>query len=147
MKTIIHERVELANQNKLPSAVIKLKSGWVVLADQQPLQGYCLLLSDPVVSSLNEMSEAARAQYLLDTTRVGDALLECTEAIRINYETWCNKDPALHTHVVPRYKDEAEDVRTLPMCKGYDVTKARPFDPALDGALILRLRQFLARFV
>lgn len=143
MKTIIHERVEMANRGQHPSAVLKLKSGWVVLADRQPLQGYCLLLSDPVVSSLNEMSLEDRTQYLVDSVRVGDALLACTDAIRINYETWCNKDPALHTHIVPRFANEADEVKHLPMCKGYDVSQARPFDSRLDGELIEKLRRYL----
>lgn len=145
-QTVIHKRVALANEGKHPSAIIKLKSGWVVMADTQPVVGYCLLLSDPVVAHLNVMSEVLRTQYLLDTTRVGDALLEIMKATRINYETWGNLDPALHTHIVPRYSSEPEDKRTLPVCKGYDPKQARNFDPEKDKLFIERMRDFLRKF-
>lgn len=60
-ETVIHRRIALANTGKHPSAIIRLKSGWVVAADTQPVEGYCLLLSDPVVKDLNALSEADRA--------------------------------------------------------------------------------------
>ncbi|MBX9767221.1 MAG: hypothetical protein K2X47_08120 [Bdellovibrionales bacterium] len=146
MPTIIHRRVALANSGNNPSAIIRLKSGWVMMADVQPVEGYCLLFSDPVVSDLNHLSEAARAQYCLDMARVGDALVEIKKAYRINYETWGNVDPALHTHVVPRYLSEAEDRRKLPICKAYDWQLARPFDPARDEEFMMLMRGFLAPF-
>jgi diadenosine tetraphosphate (Ap4A) HIT family hydrolase len=144
--TVIHRRVAMANAGKHPSAIIKLKSGWVVMADTQPVEGYCLILSDPVVKDLNAMSEAGRAQYCLDMTRVGDALLAIQGAARINYETWGNLDPALHTHIVPRYTTEPEDKRTLPVVKGYDPKMSRAFDPVKDQAFIEKMRDFLRKF-
>jgi diadenosine tetraphosphate (Ap4A) HIT family hydrolase len=145
-ETIIHKRVALANAGEHPSAIIKLKSGWVVMADTQPVDGYCLLLSDPVVKDLNALSEPARIQYLLDTTRVGDALLAIKGAARINYETWGNLDPALHTHIVPRYTSEPEGKRTLPVCKGYDAQSARTFDQSRDAQFMEAMREFLAKY-
>jgi diadenosine tetraphosphate (Ap4A) HIT family hydrolase len=65
-----------------------------------------------------------RAQYCLDAARAGDALLAVTSAYRINYETWGNLDPALHTHIVPGYRDEPEPQRFQPVCVGYDQARA-----------------------
>jgi diadenosine tetraphosphate (Ap4A) HIT family hydrolase len=144
--TIIHQRVALANAGAHPSAIIRLKSGWVVMADTQPVEGYCLLLSDPVVKDLNALSESERIQYCLDMTRVGDALLAIQGAARINYETWGNLDPALHTHIVPRYLDEALDKKNLPVCKGYDSKLARAFDPVKDREFIARMSDFLKKY-
>jgi diadenosine tetraphosphate (Ap4A) HIT family hydrolase len=146
MSTTIHKRVDLANAGKNPYAIIKLKSGWVVAGDVQPLEGYCLLLSDPVVPDLNSLDEKGRAQYCLDMIRIGDALLKATASYRINYETWGNLDPALHTHVVPRYRDEPEEKRVMPACKVYDWKVARPFDPEKDRAFIEKMRELLAPF-
>lgn len=145
-QTVIHQRVAMANAGEHPSAVIRLSSGWVVLADSQPVDGYCLLLSDPVVPSLNSLEEAARTRYCLDMLRVGDALLQVTGCARINYETWCNLDPALHTHIVPRYLSEAADKRILPVCKAYDISFARKFHEKDDAELLLRLRRELSPF-
>ncbi len=84
-----------------------MKSGWLVAGDVQPLPGYCLLLADPVVPSINDLDEAGRINYLLDTIRAGDAILACTTAARVNYETWGNSEHALHTHITPRYPQES----------------------------------------
>ena len=45
--TIIHERVDLARKGKNPTVICRLRSGWVVLGDDQRLRGYSLLLADP----------------------------------------------------------------------------------------------------
>ena len=145
-QTVIHERVHLANSGTHPSAILRLRSGWVVVADTQPVRGYCLLLSDPVVRDLNSLDEAGRAQYCLDMIRVGDALLHVNGALRINYETWGNLDPALHTHIVPRYADEPADRRVLPVCRGYDVGASRRFDPVEDAEFVRKMREFLKPF-
>lgn len=146
MPTTIHARVRLCREGRAPAAIARLRSGWAVLFDRQPLEGYCLLLSDPVVPSLNDLDDEGRKQYLLDMTRIGDALLKATGAARINYETWCNLDPALHTHVVPRYAGEPDDKRTLPACKAYDFAAARAFDPERDRELLEELRAQLAPY-
>ncbi|MBO1327992.1 hypothetical protein OQ496_06850 [Acetobacter suratthaniensis] len=139
----IQKRLVLARNGQDPRVIGRMESGWLVLADTQPLAGYCILIADPDVESLNAMPEAARLRYLSDTVRVGDALLRATGAERINYETWCNLAPSLHTHIVPRYADEAPHQRVLPMCVGYDVAAARPFDTAVDAPLMKALRKLL----
>jgi diadenosine tetraphosphate (Ap4A) HIT family hydrolase len=144
--TVIHQSVALANAGKHPSAIIRLKSGWVVAADTQPVDGYCLLLSDPVVKDLNALPEAARAQWALDMTRVGDALLHVKGALRINYETWGNLDPALHTHIVPRYANEPEDKRVKPVVVGYDPKLSRNFGTAEDKIFVEKMRDYLAEY-
>ena len=146
MPTSIHRRVALAEKGENPNAILRLKSGWVMLHDIQVLEGYCLFLSDPVVSSLNSLSETERAQYCLDMIRVGDALMKIKGAYKMNYETWGNLDPALHTHIVPRYRDEPDEKRTLPACKAYDFDSARKFDLAKDQKLIEELRAYLLPF-
>jgi diadenosine tetraphosphate (Ap4A) HIT family hydrolase len=103
------------------------------------------LLADPVAKSINALDRAARIEYSLDVLRVGDALLAATSAIRINYETWGNSEPALHTHILPRYRNETEENRRRPACMSYDWSTARPFDPATDGPFVARMRRLLER--
>jgi hypothetical protein len=55
MSTLIQERVELARRGLSPHVICRLKSGWAVLGDSQSIAGYCLLLPDPVVPSLNDV--------------------------------------------------------------------------------------------
>ncbi len=138
MDTIIHQRVALCQKGEYPKAICKMPSGWVVLGDVQFLRGYCLLLPDPVVPHLNSMSEAQRSAYLLDMTRIGDALLHLTDAIRMNYEMLGNIEPALHAHIFPRYNDEPEALRTAPVWH-YDWKAARAFDINEDAAIMQQI--------
>lgn len=115
MSTLIHQRVELARQGKNPAVLARMKSGWAVIGDVQILNGYCLLLPDPVVSSLNDLSLRQREIFLREMTLLGDAILEATGAARINYEILGNSDHALHAHVIPRYNAEPDEFRTGPV--------------------------------
>jgi diadenosine tetraphosphate (Ap4A) HIT family hydrolase len=135
--------VELARKGDNPYVICRLPSGWLVIGDVQPLPGYCLVLGDPVVESLNSLSEADRIAYSLDVARVGDALLEVTGAFRINYETWGNLEPALHTHITPRYLSEPPLKRRMAPGRAYSRFWARKFDPAVDGEFMGRMREAL----
>jgi len=143
LANLIEERVELARRGQNPFVICRMKSGWLVIGDVQPLPGYCVLLADPIVESPNALDEARRSQYSLDTIQAGDALLAVTDAYRINYETLGNAEPALHTHLVPRYLWEPEDKRRRPAWVGYDWRTARKFDPSQDGAFVERMRRQL----
>ena len=122
MPTGIHKKIRLAEAGELPSAILRLKSGWLIAGDVQPLPGYCVLMADPVAKDFNALSEASRIQYALDMGRVGDALLAECGAYRVNYETWGNQDPALHTHITPCFANESEDKRMLTPRAAYDWT-------------------------
>lgn len=140
MTTIIHQRVAAARSGTNPTVICRVPSGWVVLCDMQHLQGYSILLPDPVVDSLNALTRAQRAEYLCDMTLVGDALLEVTGAYRINYAVLCNTDPALHAHIVPRFSTEADEYRKgPPWSYPKEVMNARMFDYERDKGLIQRL--------
>ena len=138
MPTLIHDRVRSARAGTNPTVVCRVASGWVVLGDVQFLRGYCVLLPDPVVAGLNDLTADARAGFLLDMARVGDALLAVTDAVRVNYEILGNAEPALHAHVFPRYDDEPAELRRRPAWF-YDWKAAPPFDPARNRPLMDRL--------
>ena len=139
---MIDERVKLAREGKFDKVVCRLASGWVVMGDVQFLEGYCLLLPDPVVPSLNDLKGDDRTQFLMDMARIGDAVLKVTGAARINYEILGNAEPELHAHVFPRYATESEERRTMPVWF-YDWKSAAPFSAAVHGDLRTRLREEL----
>jgi diadenosine tetraphosphate (Ap4A) HIT family hydrolase len=141
--TAIHRFVESARRGELARSISRVRSGWVVLGDPQILRGYCLLLPDPVVSSLNHLLGEARRVFLDDMVSIGDTLLEVTGAARINYEILGNLEPALHAHIIPRYADEPEHLRTRPIWS-YDWSKAPAFDLARDSALMNQIRDAIA---
>jgi diadenosine tetraphosphate (Ap4A) HIT family hydrolase len=110
--TAIDILVERCRAGQHPALVARLGSGWVVMGERQVLTGYCLLLPDPVVPHLNALEPGRRTRFLGDMAAVGDALLEVTGALRINYAMFGNVEPALHAHVFPRSSAEPEAFRT-----------------------------------
>jgi diadenosine tetraphosphate (Ap4A) HIT family hydrolase len=142
MALSIPERIEAIRAGTNPTVICRVPSGWVVLCDMQFLRGYCILLADPLVPSLNDLGQAQRAQYLCDMALVGDALLFVTGAFRINYAIMGNSDPFLHAHIVPRYADEPEEyLHGLPWSYPKNVMDEKQFDYARDKALIHQLRE------
>jgi diadenosine tetraphosphate (Ap4A) HIT family hydrolase len=139
-RNMIHERVEAARAGTNPTVVCRVPSGWVVLGDNQLVRGYCILLCDPVVADLNSLKAKARAQYLHDMAVVGDALLEVTDAYRVNYEIECNTVPGLHAHIFPRYMSEPEHWRKVPVWFFEKERMPVPkFDAERDKELMLKI--------
>ena len=142
MTTAIHRRVTACRAGADPTLVTRMPSGWAVMGDPQVLRGYCLLLPDPVVPHLNEMTPEVQSAFLADVARLGQAVLELTGAIRINYAIFGNVEPALHAHVLPRFAHEPQAMRSANPW-GYDWNAARRFDTDGDGALLAALRERL----
>jgi len=143
-ETPIHKLVAAAREGREPRVIARLYSGWAIFGERQFLRGYSLLLPDPVVPTLNALGSQQRATYLQDVARLGDALLKLTGAARINYAILGNQDPALHTHLFPRYADEPEELRgSHPWA--YDWERAPPFDRAQLQELADGLRKELTR--
>jgi len=143
MSTIIHQRVELCREGAYNKCISKMDSGWAVMGDVQFLRGYCLLLPDPVVPHLNAMNLEQRQSFLLDMSRLGDAVLKVTEAVRINYEMLGNLEPALHAHVFPRFHTEPDNLKTAPVWS-YDWTSAPEFNEQKDHELLSSIRSELS---
>jgi diadenosine tetraphosphate (Ap4A) HIT family hydrolase len=144
--TIIHERVHLAREGKNPTVICRLRSGWVVLGDDQRLRGYTLLLADPIQDSLNALPPAQRHQFLSDMAFVGDALNDVLAPSLINYSILGNTDRALHVHIHPRYDSEEPDKRrTHAIIYHWLKMPHVPFDLERDAPLMADIRAALAR--
>lgn len=111
---------------------------------QQFVNGYLLLLPDPVAPDLNSLTPERRVQFLLDMSRLGDALMRTTSPLRINYAIFGNLEPALHAHVIPRYRTEPENLRTQQPW-AYDWNAAPVFDAVAAAPLLKSLRAELAQ--
>ena len=140
---LITDRVKQARAGSNEYVISRLASGWAVIGDVQFLRGYCLLLPDPVVPSLNDLSAEARGVFLLDMARIGDAILSVTGAKRINYEILGNSEPELHAHIFPRFADEPEERRKMPVWF-YDWQNSPKYTKEHHGDLHARLRSVLA---
>jgi len=144
LETAIHRRVNDARAGRDTSVLGRCASGWAVFGQRQFVQGYLLLLPDPVVPDLNALTPERRSQFLLDMSRLGDALLRTTSPIRINYAIFGNVETALHAHVIPRYRSEPDDMQTQQPW-AYDWNAAPQFDATVAAPLIKSLRAELAQ--
>lgn len=142
----VSQQVEAARVGAEPALICRVSSGWVVLCTMQYLRGYCILLPDPVVPSLNDLTRQQRADYLCDMSMVGDALLEVTGAHRINYAIMGNSDQVLHSHIVPRYLTEPDEFRlNTPWSYPQVTMNDRLFDPDRDRDLMLKIKDAIRK--
>ena len=142
----VAEQVEAARAGREPALICRVSSGWVVLCRMQYLRGYCLLLPEPVVQSLNDLDHEQRTRYLGEMTLIGDALLEVTGACRINYAIMGNADQVLHAHIVPRFPNEPDEYRlNQPWSYPQEVIDSMVFDPERDRELIHQLRKSIGK--
>jgi diadenosine tetraphosphate (Ap4A) HIT family hydrolase len=140
----INAQVLAARDGRNPRVITRMYSGWAVFGERQFLRGYSLLLPDPVVPALNSLGAQERTAFLLDMSRLGDALLKVTGAVRINYAIYGNQDRALHAHVIPRYGDEPEAMRGQQPW-AYDWNSVPRFDRASHQELAESLHRELVR--
>lgn len=142
MPTLIHRRVAEARGGANPKMICRTRAGWAVMGDMQFLPGYCLLLPDPVVPSLNDLAPERRGLFLEEMAVLGDALLMVTNATRVNYEILGNLEPALHVHVFPRFAHESDDVRHRPVWF-YSEPRVPEFDLDRDRPLMRKIASYL----
>ena len=148
MKNWKDDRIASCVSGENPTVIVKMRSGFAVMADNQFLPGYCILLHYPRVESMSELSLEERCQYLLDTTLIGDAIQEVCKPRRINYSTLMNKDNFLHTHIEARYDWEPEKYKyrpswTYPEQERYQ--KKYMYNEMDHGALKQKLAEALKR--
>jgi diadenosine tetraphosphate (Ap4A) HIT family hydrolase len=142
--TAIHRRVAEARAGRDQTVLARCASGWAVFGHQQIVPGYLLLLPDPVVPDLNALTPERRSQFLLDMSQIGDALMRVSVPVRVNYAIFGNVEPALHAHVIPRFRSEPAHMQTQHPW-AYDWNAAPVFDPVASAPLIEALRAELAR--
>jgi diadenosine tetraphosphate (Ap4A) HIT family hydrolase len=112
-------RLEAAHQGLNPTVIARVPSGWAVLGDGQRLPGYSLILSDPLVPSLNDLPLEAQVVFLRDMALLGRAVQDVTDCARVNYSVYGNSDPYLHAHVFARYAWEEPKRARVPVWKSY----------------------------
>ena len=114
MESWKNDRIGSAIRGENPMVMLRMKSGFAVLGDNQFLPGYCVLLGCPKADSLNELTLPERNQYLLDMTLIGDAVIKVCKPIRVNYSILMNLDHYLHAHIEARYDWEPDEYKCRP---------------------------------
>ena len=108
------ERLAELARGENPALILQMPSGFALMGATQFLPGYAMLFAYPEVDHLTDLADHDRAQYLMDMSRLGQAVREATGCRRINYSILGNLDPFLHAHVWPRYHWEREPFNVAP---------------------------------
>lgn len=88
------------NKNKF--FVKELKTGYVVLGDNQHFKGYTLFLYKEYENELYQLEPNEKLNFLEEMSLVGEAVSKAFECEKINYELLGNGDSHLHWHLFPR---------------------------------------------
>ncbi|MFE5242406.1 MULTISPECIES: diadenosine tetraphosphate hydrolase [unclassified Streptomyces] len=103
------DRIGAALKGENPTVVRRLTAGFAVIGDVQFLPGYSVLLVDePDVRRLSDLSRVKRLSFLSDMDQLGEAVERACRRLdpaflRVNLEILGNTDPFLHAHVWPRF--------------------------------------------
>ncbi|WP_304454779.1 diadenosine tetraphosphate hydrolase [Nocardiopsis sp. YSL2] len=116
-----NDRIGSALQGENPTVLRRLDTGFAVIGDVQFLPGYSVLLvDDPGVQRLSELSMSRRLAFLSGMDRLGEAVERACKQrdpafLRVNLEILGNTDPYLHAHVWPRFAWEPADLVGRPV--------------------------------
>ncbi|EGX56716.1 hypothetical protein SZN_26451 [Streptomyces zinciresistens K42] len=115
------DRIGSALRGANPTVLRRLEAGFAVMGDVQFLPGYALLLvDDPAVQRLSQLSRTRRTAFLSGMDRLGEAVERVCARLdpafrRVNLEILGNTDPYLHAHVWPRYDWEPPGLAGRPV--------------------------------
>lgn len=140
------DRISSAINGTNPMVMSELPGGFAAFGDTQFLPGYSVLLPKREVASLNGLSISERTLFLTDMSLLGDAVLQATGAIRINYDILGNTDNFLHAHVFPRYQSEPPERLEKPVwlySPDHWFDERYAYDPNRDGKLRGQITELL----
>jgi diadenosine tetraphosphate (Ap4A) HIT family hydrolase len=92
------------------------------------------------VAEPTELEPDEAAAYWLEVLRVGRALEQHLEVVKMNYNVLGNALPHLHTHVIPRYRDDPKPGWPFP----FPEDEPAPIEEAAYHADVAALRALLA---
>ncbi|MER7195553.1 diadenosine tetraphosphate hydrolase [Streptomyces flaveolus] len=115
------DRIGTALRGENPTVLRRLTAGFAVIGDVQFLPGYSVLLVDePGVQRLSDLTRSKRLAFLSDMDQLGEAVERACQRLdpafrRVNLEILGNTDPFLHAHVWPRFEWEPADAVDKPV--------------------------------
>lgn len=101
--------IEQIKKGENPWFVKELETGYVILGWNQHFYGYSLFICKQHVVELFDLDVDYRMKYMLEMTKVAEAVKNAFGAEKINYECLGNGDIHLHWHIFPRKSGDLLD--------------------------------------
>lgn len=93
--------------------VAESDASWVTMGEDAPMPGYACVVFRRHVVELHDLSDAESVAFMCDVRRLSAAVLDVTQAVKLNYEVHGNTLPHLHLHVLPRYVGDPFEGKTI----------------------------------
>ena len=106
---LICDRIQMIKKNNNPWFVKELKTGYVVIGDNQHFKGYTLFLCKEHKTELFQLDDATKIEFLKEMSVVAEAVSKAFGAEKMNYELLGNGDTHLHWHLFPRVSGDLEN--------------------------------------
>lgn len=108
---LICDRIEMIKNGENPYFVKELKTGYVVIGDNQHFYGYTLFLykNHGNITELFHLQSAEKMKFLEEMSIVAEAASKAFEAEKMNYELLGMGDAHLHWHLYPRRNGDIEN--------------------------------------
>lgn len=106
---LICDRIEMIKKHQNKFFVKELRTGYVVLGDNQHFKGYTLFLYKNHVSELYKLDGNEKIEFLEEMSLVGEAVSKTVRCEKMNYELLGNGDSHLHWHLFPRVSGDLEN--------------------------------------
>lgn len=108
---LICDRIEMIKRGENPYFVKELKTGYVVIGDNQHFYGYTLFLykHHGDKTEIFHLEKEERAVFLEEMTIVAEAAARAFGAEKMNYELLGMGDAHLHWHLYPRRNGDIEN--------------------------------------
>lgn len=136
---LICDRIEMIKNGTNPFFVKELKTGYVVIGDNQHFKGYTLFLCKKHATELFYLDKDFSAEFMEEMITVAKAVKNAFNAEKMNYECLGQGDAHLHWHLFPRINGDIENygnqgkgpVWWYPMDKMYN-DENRPTEKELE---------------
>ncbi len=99
---LICNRINMIKAGTNKYFVAELETGYVVVGDHQYFEGYTLLLCKEHKHELHELSSDYKQKFLVEMSKVAEAVYRAFKPDKLNYELLGNGDSHMHWHIFPR---------------------------------------------
>ncbi len=103
---LICNRMEMIKKGTNKYFVKELETGYIVIGDHQYFKGYTLFLCKEHKNELHELDSDFKEKFLVEMSRVSEAVYKAFKPIKLNYELLGNGDSHMHWHIFPRSEQE-----------------------------------------
>lgn len=103
---LICNRIKMIKEGTNKYFIKELETGYVVIGDHQYFKGYTLFLCKEHQNELHDLDRDFKEKFLIEMSKVSEAVHKAFKPIKLNYELLGNGDPHMHWHIFPRSNQE-----------------------------------------